>query len=437
MTLTLSPQIEISECTAFYKNLYTSKNPDSFQSTFFSEVNFTSLTNEEQTICEGPLTQMECFEALKKMESDKTPGTDGLPAEFYRDKVFWKDISSYLISALNYALDSGCLSVTQRRGVIKLIPRKDAELYFIKNWRPTTLLNTDYKIAAKSIANRIKLALPNLINHDQTGFLKRRFIGENIRLIDCIIQYATERNIPGLLLFINFEKAFDSLEWSFIYDTLRSYGFGALSIKWVKTLYSHTESCTLNNGWASNFFFEIQRGVRQGCPPLSPYLFILSAEVLAIAIRENISIKGISVNNVEIELSQYADDTTLILDGSRESLLSSLAMLDDFSNVSGLRLNDKKTEALWIGASIGNDKILLSGIELKWPKDKVKSLGLWISTDPELSASLNYNEKLGKVRKSLRCWKYRRFTLLGKITVINPRLVVSQLVYLLSPVRSS
>jgi len=78
---------------AFYKNLYTSKSPDSIQSTFLSEVNSTSLTNEEQTLCEGPLTEKECFEALKKMESDKTPGTDGLPAEFY--KVSWKDISFF------------------------------------------------------------------------------------------------------------------------------------------------------------------------------------------------------------------------------------------------------------------------------------------------------------------------------------------------------
>ena len=108
-------------------------------------------------------------------------------------------------------------------------------------------------------------------------------------------------------------------------------------------------------------------------------------------LEKNINIKRIYANGVEIKLSQYADDTTLILDWSHESLLSSIAMLDDFSKVSGLRLNDKKTEALWIGASIGNDKIQLSGKELKWPKDKVKSLGLWISTDRELSASLNYN----------------------------------------------
>ena len=141
--------------------------------------------------------------------------------------------------------------------------------------------------------------------------------------------------------------------------------------------------------------------------------------MLATAIRNNTNVKGISVNNEEIKISQYADDTTLILDGSRESLLSSLKMLDDFSKVSGLRLNDKKTEALWIGACIGNEKIILPGRVLKWPKEKVKSLGLWTSTNPELSASLNYSEKLEKVKEILRCWKYRRLTLLGKITHCN------------------
>ena len=137
------------------------------------------------------------------MESEKTPGTDGLPAEFY--KVFWKDVSSTLISALNYAYETGKLSITQRRGIIKLIPKKDAEPFFIKNWRPLTLLNSDYKIAAKSIANRLKPLLPDLINYDQTGFIRGRFIGENIRLTDSVICYAKENNIPGLLLFLDFE----------------------------------------------------------------------------------------------------------------------------------------------------------------------------------------------------------------------------------------
>ena len=120
-------------------------------------------------------------------------------------------------------------------------------------------------------------------------------------------------------------------------------------LNWLKVFYCNSESCILNNGWASNFF-ELNRGVRQGCP-LSPYLFIISVEVLANAIRQKKEIRGITVKDKEIKLSQYADDTTLILDGSEESLLESLKIIDYFGNISGLRLNSKKTEALWIGAS--------------------------------------------------------------------------------------
>ena len=144
------------------------------------------------------------------MKGNKTTGTDGLPVEFY--KVFWKGVDQLLVNSVNYAYASGKLSATQRRGVIKLIPKKDTELYYVKNWRPISLLNCDYKIAAKVIANRIKQVLPNLISNDQTGFIKDRFIGENIGLVDSIINYASEKNIPGLLLFLDFQKAFDTLE---------------------------------------------------------------------------------------------------------------------------------------------------------------------------------------------------------------------------------
>ena len=425
----------LTECVSFYKNLYSSKIvPHNIQdtSTFFRQENDTVLRDDEREACEGLLTEKECLEALQYMESEKTPGTDGLPAEFY--KVFWKDISSILISALNFAYESGQLSVTQKRGIIKLIPKKDADPSLIKNWRPLTLLNCDYKIAAKSIANRLKSVIPNLINNDQTGFIKGRFIGENIRLLESVICFAKENNIPGLILFLDFEKAFDTLEWTFIRKTLEHFGFGKGIISWINLFYRCPESCVLNNGWASNFF-DIQRGVRQGCP-LSPYLFILSAEVLAKAIRKDKKIVGILVNNKEIKLSQYADDTALTLDGSKKSLIASLEMLDDFYEVSGLRLNDTKTEAFWIGSNCGKDPIQLPGRKFKWPRYKVKALGVWFSIDPEETAALNYNEKVDKVRNILSCWKYRRLTLFGKIAVLKS-LVASQLVYILSPLRTN
>lgn len=175
--------------------------------------------------------------------------------------------------------------------------KKDADPNLIKNWRPLTLLNCDYKIASKAIANRIKTVLPELISDDQSGFVKNRCISDNIRTLDSVIQYTANKNIPGLLLFLDFEKAFDTLEWSFIDKSLQHFGFGPSLSKWVRLFYSKTESCILNNGWMSNFF-ELSRGVRQGCA-LSPYLFILSVEILAEAIRNKREITGIKIQDTE------------------------------------------------------------------------------------------------------------------------------------------
>ena len=96
------------------------------------------------------------------------------------------------------------------------IPKENKCRNALKNWRPITFLNTIYKIASGSIASRIKTVLDKLISTDQTGFIKGRYIGENTRLVYDLLQFTEENNIPGLLLLIDFEKAFDSLSWSFI-----------------------------------------------------------------------------------------------------------------------------------------------------------------------------------------------------------------------------
>ena len=123
-------------------------------------------------------------------------------------------------------------------------------------------------------------------------------------------------------------------------EKLPTFQLWPLIINWIKLCYSNIESCVLNNGWSTDSF-KLERGVRQGCP-LSPYLFILGVEILAEKIRTNKSVKGIRVQENEIKLSQYADDTTLILDGSKESFTSALQDLDNFSAISGLRLNSKQ-----------------------------------------------------------------------------------------------
>ena len=164
---------------------------------------------------------------------------------------------------------------------------------------------------------------------------KNRFIGENIMLLNSILSYTDIEKIPGLLLFIDFEKAFDTLEWSLIEKTLKYYNFGDSLILWIKLmfLYSDISSSIQNNGWSSDFF-KLSRGVRQGCPP---YLFILCAEILGAAIRRDTLIRGIKISDNECKISQYADDTTLIFDGTRSSIERSFVLLNIFAKLSGLR----------------------------------------------------------------------------------------------------
>ena len=147
------------------------------------------------------------------------------------------------------------------------------------------------------------------------------------------------------MIFIDFEKAFDSVEWDFLYKCLESFNFGPDFLKWVKTFYKNMQSCTINNGSASNYFV-LEQGVRQG-DPLSPYLFIAVVETLAIAIRQNKDIKGISIENEETKLLQYADDTTAVL-SDMDSAKTLFELLDVFKDVSGLRVcgseHPKKTK---------------------------------------------------------------------------------------------
>ena len=189
----------------------------------------------------------------------------------------------------------------------------------------------------------------------------------------------------------------------------------------------------MNNGWSSPFF-ELGRGVRQGCP-LSPYIFILCAEILAIAVRKDTTMKGISIGNVECKLSQFADDTALILDGSLKSLQRSLYMLERFGEISGLRVNWEKTEVLWIGSFKGSKQIFCPEKNLTWANSKVKSLGVWFCVDQEEGPKKNYEEKALNVANALNNWHNKRLTLIGKIAIIKA-LAASQMVYVMSSMPS-
>ena len=180
----------MQEAKNYYETHYTFITDKEFSNEYdnilFPENIEAKLTDNQNLYCKGELSAAQCFESLKTMEMGRSPGTDGLPAEFY--KVFWNDIATYLLTSLSSSFFS---SIPQRQGLITLIPKKNKPQQYLKNWRPISLLNCDYKIAAKAVATRMKMVLPDIINNDQTGFLKGRSIGENVRLLNSVISCRT------------------------------------------------------------------------------------------------------------------------------------------------------------------------------------------------------------------------------------------------------
>ena len=312
------------------------------------------------------------------------------------------------------------MTTSQKLGLISLIYKKNDPL-LISNYRPITLLNVDTKILAYSLAQRIKNILPKIIKDDQNGYVKNRYIGYNIRQIQDIIDYAENFTIDGAILFLDFSKAFDSIEWNFMFSALKKFGFQNSMISWIKLLYTNIKSSIINNGWTSTPI-TVQRGIRQGCP-CSALIFVIAVEILACKIRQENKIKGFSIkiNGKQhcIKITQLADDTTLFLK-SKSEIHIALNLIEVFGTLSGLKLNRNKTEGIWLGA-LKHCKDKFESI--KWTDDPVKSLGVYFGRDQNICKHLNFQKQLEKSKRILIDWQKRNLTLIGKITVVKSLII--------------
>jgi len=418
-----NPSDILKEEVKYYQNLYASSTkhltePEA-SNLYELFIDGLRIPNLEGSDIDLIFKEDDLYEIILSFACSKSPGSDGLPIEFY--KKFWYKIKPYLIAAYESALRNGELSLTQKQGVITLIPKKDKDPKLIKNWRPITLLNSDYKILTKYMTEFLKLHLSELIHSNQKGFLHGRFIGENIVNAMSMIDYAESKDIDLTLIFLDYQKAFDSVELYMINRCLESFGYGPNIRNWIKCIYKNTQSCIVNNGHISEFF-TLERGLRQGCP-LSPYLFILVVELLAIAIRNNEKIKGICIRDIECKINQYADDTFLSLADNKESLTEVFDTIKRFSQISGLSLNKDKTEILNINNRVNKNNI--------WLKDNVKLLGITLNRNVAKMIDINMSPKLKEIEDCLQIWKMRDLSIIGKINIIKS-LASSKLVHAMS-----
>ena len=421
-TIVSSPSDLCDSFASFYGSLFSAEATDpSVQASLLANLP-SALSSEQASQCEGHLTAGECFLALQGMARRKAPGLDGLPMEFYLK--FWNVLGVDLVSVLNSCFVSGSLSLSQRRGVISLSFKKGDRLD-PRNWRPITLLNVDYKLAARVIAGRLLKVIHLVVDKDQTCGVPGRFIGENVALLRDVAEYASASGAPVAILSLDQEKAFDRVDWGFMRSTLTAMGFGPSFISWVDLFYFRVQSAVNVNGYLSPFF-DLSRGVRQGCP-LSPLLYVLVSEVLAANIRCHPHISGLCLPGSAplSPISQYADDTSLILQ-SDGAIRASFEVYSLFEKASGSKLNQSKSKGLWLGGWSGRTD---PPVALDWSSTKIKALGVFIGVG-DLEED-NWRPRITAVDNVLKSWRARSLSFRGKSLVINA-LALSRIWYVAS-----
>ena len=391
----------------FYKDLYQSQNIVIEDTNEFLQFDST-ISEASKLLLEGPLELYEVKKSLDLMKCNKTPGPDGICIELY--KLFWDLIGNDLLDVYENSFEEGELTYSQYLAVITLLYKK-GNRQDIKNWRPISLQNVDVKILSKTLAERMKKVLPEIIHVDQQGCIPGRYIGKNIRLIEDVIN---EHDDDAVIVALDQEKAFDRVEWNWLFCVLEKFGFGQNFMKWLKTIYKTPKSAIITNGILSEYF-DVTRGIRQG-DALSALLYIIQSEPLAKAIRHNDKIEGITLigyNNMKVETRccQFVDDTIIFL--KHVSMIDEvLDLVTRFGDVSGSKLNVHKTKGL-----VFNDNVLQRHTPIELTKGPEKILGV------QMGKHINYDkfwkDKIEKLKAIFSAWNMRHLTLQGRIYLVK------------------
>ena len=299
--------------------------------------------------------------------------------------------------------------------------------HYVRNLRPITLLNIDFKLLTKVLASRTQKLITDLITGDQNAFIKKRFIGNNILDLYSIIAAAEENDDEALLLLLDIEKAFDTVKWSFIIKVMEAVGFPPSFVDWIRLMQTGKELRLFNNRHGSAPIYP-QRGVAQGCA-YSPQIFIICMEMLANVIRTNDKIQGIKCIDKEKKINLAADDTMLVFLATEQCMMEVNNVLDKFAYISGLKVNYTKTIATRIGKNLEKGKIS-GGENFTWIKadEPFTYLGLQIRVDSKPVRENFPIDHQGIIHTATKGLRYSYTGLTGKIVILKS-LVASKQVY--------
>ena len=352
----------------------------------------------------APLTDEEIKAALWDMESNKVPGNQGLPPEFFR--FFWSEVDQLMSRTIKLATQQG-FPITVAQGIISLMEKEGKDLLDIKSWRPLALLNIDFKLLSKVLANRLNKIIPHIIHDDQTGFRKGKGIADNLLDLTSTLELIESRNISAFLVSFDFLKAFDRVEWQVLFKIMDKFGICSEYITMLENLLKGIQSATINQGYTSHYM-QITRSLRQG-DPISSILFLLLVEVLGSKIRHEQSIEGIVIAKKEKKIGQFADDLWSIIKGSQENLNNLLQVVDKYCQTVGMKINYDKTQVMRLGSLQNSCARFYTVKALNWA-ERIKILRIEVTPSMKTMLDINFHVLLKKMRSVLDKWSKRALT---------------------------
>ncbi|XP_059823631.1 IQ calmodulin-binding motif-containing protein 1 isoform X1 [Hypanus sabinus] len=396
----------------FYTSLCHSEFPQDCGTMcdFLGKLNFPKLSPDDLSILETPMTNAEIKGVISSMNSGKAPGPDGYTAEFL--ECFSTTLSPWLYKVFEEAIRLGNLPQSFYRASSSLILKKDKDPTDCASYRPISLLNVNSKIFSKLLASRLEMVLPQIISEDLTGFIKNRYSFFNVRRLLNIV-YTPSHNISECVISLDAEKAFDRVEWPYLFNVLEEFNFSLTFISWIKLIYHTPVASVFTNNQRSPFFC-LFRGTRQGCP-LSPLLFDIALEPLAIAIRESQDILGINHGTDTHKLSLYADDLLIFISNPEKSIPVVLSLLAQFSDFSGYKLNLNKSELFPLNRLVP----IFGNLPFKLVNDSIIYLGIKITKNHKDLFKVNFVPLIDQMKCLFTKWSPLSLSLIGRINAIK------------------
>ena len=428
-TITDEAEIE-SQVTNFYRQLYNQKQEQVTERETTDLLRLLEpLTAEETNNIMKPLTLAALKQTLKETQ-DSCPGPDGIPYSYL--KITWEWFGPALLRAWEHSLQTKTLTTSHKSSWLRLIPKPGKNIKDLKNWRPITLSNCDHKLITKAISKAMTENLGRVISGSQTAYLRSRSISDNLRVISLANKLAKKDDrLKGLLIALDAKKAFDSVNHQYIRDVLTKIGLQSL-IPIFDLLYTDSKvDIMINNKLCQGYF--IKNGVKQG-DALSCTLFILAMEPLIRNLEANQDIETLKSQRYRVEFPKcigYADDISILTTDQITCVRATMSEYEKFTKVSGLQLNADKTEIFSLSHSYSakNYRFMYRGQDTTVTNlETIKINGLLLSTDPDATHKLNYDEVKRKMDKQFASWANRGLSLLGKI-LIYKTFALSQIIY--------